>query len=84
MDKVRRLIEAGASIPTAIKEALGASPAEIALKHGRARTNFSATINGKRAPSPGDIAALIAELGGTEMEWRELLHEAGRPVAKVG
>jgi plasmid maintenance system antidote protein VapI len=84
MDKVRRLIKAGASISTAITESLGMSVTEFAIKHNRPRVNMSQVVRGKRWPTADDIEALIAELGGSEMEWRELLHEAGRPVAKVG
>lgn len=84
MDKVRRLIKAGSSIPTAITESLGMSIAELAMKYNRSPANLSRVIRGKRWPTMDDVAALISELGGTEMEWRELLHEAGRPVAKVG
>lgn len=83
MDKVRRLITAGATIPEAIKVALKMSIAEFSLKHGRNRVSTAAVIRGALAPNAADIAALQAELGGTEQEWRELLHEAGRPVAAL-
>lgn len=81
MDKVKRLVEAGASIPGAIKEALGMPMAEFADKHGIPRTHVSSIVNGAKRPSANDIAALINELGGTEDEWRMLLWEAGRPEA---
>jgi plasmid maintenance system antidote protein VapI len=83
MIKVRKLVIAGSSIPGAIKECLGMSVAEFALKHSRPRVSIGQVILGRRAPSEADIAALIAELGGSPDEWRELLHEAGRPVAKA-
>jgi plasmid maintenance system antidote protein VapI len=84
VDKVKKLVRAGSSIPGAIKESLGESIRAIALKHGRNYNNFADVVNGKRAPTDRDVAALIAELGGTEQEWKELLHEAGRPIAEVG
>ena len=86
MDKVKRLIKAGASISGAVREALtqnGLTISRFADKHGRNRQNMSAVIAGSRAPTDGDVAALISELGGTEVEWKALLHEAGRPIAAV-
>lgn len=84
MDKVKKLMAAGSSIPGAIRECLPGSVRAIALRHGRNYNNFADAINGKRAPTDADVAALIAELGGSEREWKELLHEAGRPVEEVG
>jgi len=79
MDKVKKLHEAGASITSAIKEALGMTVSEFALKYEIPQPMVSEAINGTRKPSERTLAALIAELGGTEAEWRELLWEAGRP-----
>lgn len=86
MDKVKKLVTAGASIPGAIREALdqnGLSIAAFAEKYDRPRTNLTSVLNGTRAPNDDDVAALISELGGAADEWRELLHEAGRPAAKA-
>ena len=83
MDKVRKLVQAGSSIPGAIKESLGMTVAEFALKHSRPRVSIGQVILGRKIPTDADVRALIAELGGTADEWRELLHEAGRPMAKA-
>ena len=79
MDKVKRLIKAGASIPGAIREALGMTVEEFSAKYDRPPTHVSAVINGKRAPVEADIDAFVAAQGGTPDEWRELLWLAGRP-----
>jgi hypothetical protein len=82
MEKIKKLVRAGSTIPGAIREVLsqnGLSLAAFADKHERNRQNISTVISGTRAPAPDDVKALILELGGTEIEWRELLHEAGRP-----
>ena len=81
MDKVKRLIAAGATISGAIKEALGTPVIGFADKHGLPRTTASEVLRGSRAPTAGIVAALIAELGGTEAEWRDLLWRAGKPAA---
>lgn len=77
MDKVKKLVEAGVSIPTAIKESLGVPVSEFADKHGRPRPRISNVINGNLRPTDDDLRAFIAELGGTELEWRVLLLQAG-------
>jgi transcriptional regulator with XRE-family HTH domain len=79
MDKVKKLIEAGATTRTAIKEALGMSVSDFAEKHRLSRPVVAAVLAGDRRASAGIIAALVAELGGTEVEWRVLLWEAARP-----
>jgi len=79
MERVNKLIEAGASIPTAIKEALGMSVTDFAEKHDLDRPTVSAQINGSVRAGADTINALIAELGGTEAEWVELLWRASRP-----
>jgi hypothetical protein len=79
VDKVKRLMEAGADIPTAIKTALGMQLIVFADKYEIPRTSANEAINGVRRPSRKVIDALIAELGGTELEWRYLLWEAARP-----
>jgi hypothetical protein len=79
MDKVKRLIEAGASIPTAIKESLGMSVADFARKHQLVRASVANHINGTVKAADETVAALVAELGGTEAEWREILWLASKP-----
>jgi plasmid maintenance system antidote protein VapI len=76
---VRAMIEVGVRIPTAIREAIGMTDTAFALKHKRNRQNVASLLNGKRAPTDKDIAALIAECGGTPDEWRNLFFEASRP-----
>lgn len=86
MENIKRLIDAGSTISGAIKEVLsqkGLSVSEFARKYERNPNNMIAAIVGSRAPSPDDVKALIAELGGTEAEWLLLLHEAGRPAVKA-
>lgn len=79
MDKVKKLIRAGASIPGAIRVALGEPLSVVAERRGIERARLSAAINGiERAREP-IVAALVAELGGTPDEWRELLWLAGKP-----
>lgn len=79
MEKVKKLIRAGASIPGAIKEALGEPVTVIALRQGVDRTQLSNAINGNLRATDAVIAALVAELGGTSSEWRELLWLAAKP-----
>ena len=79
MDKVKKLHEAGASIPSAIKEALSLSVSEFAAKYDVPQPTMSEVINGSRRPTEKQLGALIAELGGSEAEWRELLWLAGKP-----
>jgi hypothetical protein len=87
MTKIKELVRAGSTISGAIREVLsqnGLSTAAFCDKYGRNRQNMSAIFGGTRAPVQADVDALIEELGGTDAEWREMLHEAGRPVtAKV-
>lgn len=80
MQKVKRLIDAGASIPGAIKEALGMPLTEFADKHALPRGTTSEVVNGGRRPTETQVQALIAELGGTPEEWRDLLWRAAKPV----
>jgi hypothetical protein len=79
VDKVKKFLDVGLSIPTAIKEALPMSVGAFADKYDIPQTLVSETINGGRRASEKLLAALIAELGGTEAEWRELLWLAGKP-----
>lgn len=79
MDKVKQLMAAGLTAPQAIKMALGMSLTEFADKHGAPRSSVANSVNAIQRASDQTIAALVAELGGTENEWRELLWQAMRP-----
>jgi len=83
MLKVKKMIDAGTSIPTAIKEALAQEGLPtidaFASKHGLIRAAVSNQVNGNVRPTDATITALIAELGGTPDEWRELLWLAAKP-----
>jgi plasmid maintenance system antidote protein VapI len=81
MEKVKKLIEAGARIPTAIKESLPVTLGAFADQHGLNEKAVSNAINGNVRPSDDLIAAFVRELGGTEAEWRELLWLAAKPDA---
>jgi plasmid maintenance system antidote protein VapI len=82
MDKVKKLVDAGATISGAIREVLsqnGLSITAFADKYERNRPNMTSVIAGSKAPTEDDIKALVAELGGEPEEWKVLLFEAGRP-----
>jgi hypothetical protein len=87
MEKVKQMVQAGVSIPTAIKEALSQNGLDsleaFAGKYGLIRAAVSNHINGNVRPSDEAIAALISELGGTPDEWRELLWLAAKPAASA-
>lgn len=76
VEKVKKLVEAGASVPTAIKEALAMDVGDFAQKYGRPSTRISSVINGSMRANDDDLAAFAAELGGTVDEWRMLLMRA--------
>jgi transcriptional regulator with XRE-family HTH domain len=79
MEKVKALLRAGASASTAVREALGCGLAEFARRYDLDRTQVTNAINGVIRPTPAIIAALIAELEGSEEEWRALLWVASKP-----
>jgi plasmid maintenance system antidote protein VapI len=80
MDKVNSLIDGGARIPTAVKEALlPLTLTEFADKHELPRSAVSNAINGNVRATDEMVAALIQELGGTVDDWRNLLWKAGKP-----
>lgn len=86
MENIKRLRDAGSTISGAIREVLsqkGLSISAFAKKYERNSNNMLSVIAGNRAPAKADVDALIAELGGTDIEWRELLHEAGAPSVKA-
>lgn len=83
MEKVKKMIEAGSSIPAAIKEALAqagfATIAAFASHLKLQRAAVTNQINGKVSATPKVIEGLVTVLGGSEMEWRELLWQAAKP-----
>ena len=81
MDKVKRLVEAGSSLNGAVREILRESTNRLsvsgfALEYGLPRSAIAEALLGQRSATPALVAALIAELGGNEMEWRALLRDA--------
>ena len=80
MEKVKKMVRAGVSIPTAIKEAHGVPISEFAERHGLVRASVANHINGTVRPTDETIAALIEDLGGSADEWRELLWLASKPI----
>ncbi|MEX1185341.1 MAG: hypothetical protein WEA80_01970 [Gemmatimonadaceae bacterium] len=86
MEKVKRLVEAGSTVSGAIKELLsqsGLTVAGFSDKYDRNRSNMNQVVMGTRAPTDADLDAFVSEFGGTPADWRELLHEAGRPTARA-
>jgi plasmid maintenance system antidote protein VapI len=79
MDKVKALLRAGVSVSAAIRAALGVTLVDFAEKHGLNRAMVTDQVNGARRPSGDLVTALIADLGGTDEEWRALLWIAGKP-----
>jgi plasmid maintenance system antidote protein VapI len=82
MEKVKKLIEAGMSIPAAIKEALAQNGLDVSGFAERYQLNRAAAsnhINGNVRPTDATIDALVSELGGAADEWRELLWLAAKP-----
>jgi len=88
MQHVKEMVKGGTSIPAAIKDALAQkglrSIAAFARKHSLIRATASSQINGILRATDDVVAALIAELGGTSEEWRELLWLASRPATEPG
>lgn len=86
MDKVKQMVAAGVRLGTAIRERLAdatrADGAEaltlvdLCAKYQLPRSSTSEAYGGNRKATPGQIGALVSELGGTEDEWRELLKDA--------
>jgi hypothetical protein len=83
MEKVKRLIEAGLPIPAAIKAAMGMPLSEFADKYALPAGSVTNHVNAIVRASDATIAALVAEFGGTENEWRELLWQAMKPAHLV-
>lgn len=73
MDKVKRLVEAGASLSGAVREALAPrSLADVATDQGVDKTTLYQVVNGRLIASQKIVDAIVAELGGTADEWRTL------------
>lgn len=82
MDKVNKLVEAGASVSTAIKEALlPMTVGEFSDKYDLPRPAVSNAINSRIRPTDELVNALVSEMGGEAHEWRMLLWKAAEPVA---
>lgn len=82
MEKVKKMIDAGASIPVAIKEVLaqrGLTIAGFAERYHLNRTATSNHINGNVRATDDTVNALVSELGDTPDGWRELLWLAAKP-----
>lgn len=83
MEKVKKMVAAGSSIPAAIKEALAqagfATIAAFASHFKMQRSAVTNQLNGNVRVTGATIEALISVLGGSEMEWRELLWQAAKP-----
>jgi hypothetical protein len=83
MDKVKELIALGLSVPSAIRGALESNGLDTVSafcdKYSLPRGGVSNHLNATVRPTDATITALVAELGGTENDWRELLWQAMRP-----
>jgi hypothetical protein len=82
LEDIRRLIAAGARVDGAIKEAIAQDAGSLtafAVKHGIDRGNLSRAVNGAATPTTATLSVFTRVFGGTEIEWRQLFHEAGRP-----
>jgi len=79
MDRVKKLISAGLPISDAVKAALGMTVTAFAEKHRLPRSITAEALNGARVATSAQLDALVAELGGTREEWRELLWLAAKP-----
>lgn len=81
MDKVKQMMDAGISLGTAIKEALGQSVTSWADKNSLSRQIVSEVLNSERTPRVEICRALERDLGGDAYAWAMLLWEGGRPNA---
>jgi hypothetical protein len=85
VDKVKPMLDAGVSLPTAIKEALlPMTIGEFAAKHRLHAKYVSNAINGAARVNDKLIAALMKELPGADPDtWKIRFWEASKPTAKV-
>lgn len=86
MDQVKRMLDAGVALPTAIKECLSKREPPLTLEalaesHGVSPTTLSSAINGGIRPTDAVIEMLVAEFGGSAYEWRYSLWKASEPMA---
>lgn len=79
MEKVKQMVEAGVSVPTAIRETLGVSVTEFADEIEYPRQYASDTINLVRRPDLRFLNGIAARCGGTPAEWEEFLWLATKP-----
>jgi plasmid maintenance system antidote protein VapI len=82
MEKVKRLIEAGARAGVAIRECLAdrqLNVATFAEKYELPEKAVSNAINANVRSTDALVEALSTELGGSPDEWKMLLWEAARP-----
>lgn len=87
MEKVKRLLAAGATLSEAVKSALAPrSLSRVALERGVNLSELSSSLSGSRLVSDRIIGAMIAELGGTADDWRQMFSDAmqARAAAAVG
>jgi hypothetical protein len=83
MEKIKELMTAGLPAPEAIKFALGCPVSAWADRHSIPRSTATNVINGVQRSTDAVVAALAADLGGTENEWREVLWQAMKPAHMV-
>jgi transcriptional regulator with XRE-family HTH domain len=86
MEQVKQMVDAGARIPVAVKEALlakGLTIASFAEKHGLSESAVRNAVGGLQRAGAPTLAALATELGGSADEWAELLWLAAKPIASA-
>jgi transcriptional regulator with XRE-family HTH domain len=86
MEQVKQMVDAGARIPVAVKEALlakGLTIASFAEKYGLGDSATRNAINGLQRAGATTLSALATELGGTADEWAEMLWLAAKPIASA-
>lgn len=77
MDKVKNLMAHGASLGDAVRIALGDKTIPlVASERGLNRTTLSTALAGGRPPTVAEVEAMVAELGGTFEEWRDVFADA--------
>lgn len=81
MDNVKQMVQAGVSLPTAIKEAIGQSVTSWADKNDLSRQITSEVLNCERSPRVEVCRALERDLGGDAYAWALLLWQGARPNA---
>jgi hypothetical protein len=82
MEQVKQMVEAGVSLSTAIKEAIGQSVTSWADKHGLSRQIASEVLNSERSPRVDVCEALAMDLGSDAYSWALELWGAARPNAE--